>query len=261
VKVAKMALDKATRTAQERLQEEAQEVERRKQEVTADFKKLKKEARYKASVDNRGRLPACPSLSRGEECTGTPCGEEEPGFPYAHIADMVVCMDKAHGSMATKAGCLMFHHWPKRSPRAPPAGAPKNSVGGTSGARQAPPKLHAGKGNGTQQQRQQQPRGQQQQQRDMDHRRFLIKRLNLELEVARTNAGARTNGTSYTNVVRGFFTSPPLPLPLPPPPPLPLQQQPAPEDDLERHQAVDRLFTLYKLQHVQMMEIRYLLRK
>jgi hypothetical protein len=155
VKVAKMALDKATRTAQERSQEEAQEVERRKQEVTADSKKLKKEARYKASVDNLGRLPACPMLCRGKEFTGTPCGEEEPGFPYAHIADMVVCTDKAHGSIATKAGCLMFHHWPKRSPRAPPVGAPKNSGGGTSGVRQAPPKRHAGKG--TQQERQQQP--------------------------------------------------------------------------------------------------------
>jgi hypothetical protein len=60
---------------------------------------------------------------------------------------------------------------------------------------QAPPKHHAGKGNGTQRQ-QQQPQGQQQQQlqqRDLDHRR-VIERLNLELEVARTNA--RTNGTS-----------------------------------------------------------------
>jgi hypothetical protein len=90
----------------------------------------------------------------------------------------------------------------------------------------------------------------------------VIKKLNLELEVARTNAGARTNGTSYANVVRGAFTSPPLPLPLPlqplpPPPPL----QPAPEDDLERRQAVDRLFTLYESQHVQMMEIRALLRE
>jgi hypothetical protein len=156
VKVAKMALDKATKTAQERSQEEAQEVERRKQEVerrkqevTADSKKLKKEARYKASVDNLGRLPACPRLCRGKECTGTPCGEEEPGFPYAHIADMVVCTDTAHGSIPTKAGCLMFHHWPKRSPRAPPAGAPKHLGGGTSSARQAPPKRHAGKGNGT----------------------------------------------------------------------------------------------------------------
>jgi hypothetical protein len=68
-----------------------------------------------------------------------------------------------------------------------------------------------------------------------------------------------TNGTSYANVVRGAFTSLPPPLPLPPlPPPPPLQ--PAPED-LERRQAVDRLFTLYESQHVQMMEIRALLHK
>jgi hypothetical protein len=65
VKLAKMALDKVTRTAQERSQEEAQEVERKKQEVTADSNKLKKEARYKALVDKLGRLPACPRLCRG----------------------------------------------------------------------------------------------------------------------------------------------------------------------------------------------------
>jgi hypothetical protein len=118
VKLAKMALDKATRTAQERSQEEAQEVERKKQEVTADSNRLKKEARYKASADKLGRLPACPRLCRGEECTRIPCGEEEPGFPYSHIDNMVVCTDKAHASMTTRAGCLMFHQWPKRSPRA-----------------------------------------------------------------------------------------------------------------------------------------------
>jgi hypothetical protein len=90
----------------------------------------------------------------------------------------------------------------------------------------------------------------------------VIEKLNLELEVARTNAGARTNVTSYANVVKGAFTSPPpLLLPLPQPPPRPLPLQPAPEDDLERRQAVDRLFTLYESQHVQMMEIRDLLRK
>jgi hypothetical protein len=95
----------------------------------------------------------------------------------------------------------------------------------------------------------------------MDHRR-VIERLNLELEVARTNAGARTNGTSYANIVRGApFTSPPPPLPLPlPPAPLP-RPQTASEDDLEQRLAVDKLFSLYKSQHVQMMEIRDLLRK
>jgi hypothetical protein len=146
-----MALNKATRTAQERSQEEAQEVERMKQEVTADSNKLKKEAQYKASVDKLGRLTACPRLCRGKECTGIPCGEEGPGFPYSHIADMLVCTDKAHvATMATRAGCLMFHQCPKRSPRAPPAGPPaghpKNSGRGTSGARQAPPKTPRRKG-------------------------------------------------------------------------------------------------------------------
>jgi hypothetical protein len=77
----------------------------------------------------------------------------------------------------------------------------------------------------------------------------VIKRLNLELEGARTNANARTNGTSYAKVVKGA----PLghPPPLPPPQPLPV-----PEDDLERRQAVNSFFTLYESQHVQMMKIR-----
>jgi hypothetical protein len=217
-------------------------------------------------MEKLGKLPPCPKLCRGEECSRTPCDEEGQGFSYEHMDDLFVCQDKSHLSMATTDGCLLFHAWPprKRTPK-PPAKTlqqpVKNVGGGTSGARQ-PPKNNgnprAGKprqaGRGTQQQQQQQ------QQRDTDHRRFVIEKLNLELEVARTNAGARTNGTSYANVMRGAFTSPPLPLPLqplPPPPPL----QPAPEDDLERRQAVDRLFTLYESQHVQMMEIRALLRK
>jgi hypothetical protein len=95
----------------------------------------------------------------------------------------------------------------------------------------------------------------------MDYRR-VIERINLELEVARTKAGARTKGTSYANIVRGApFKSPPPPLQLPlPPAPLPRPQS-APEDDLEQRLAVDKLFSLYESQHVQMMEIRDLLRK
>jgi hypothetical protein len=83
----------------------------------------------------------------------------------------------------------------------------------------------------------------------------VIERLNLELEVSRTNA--RTNGTLYANVMKGvpFTTHTP---PLPPPQPLP---QPVPEDNLERPQAVDSLFTLYESQQLQMMKIRDLLRK
>jgi hypothetical protein len=129
------------------------------------------------------------------------------------------------------------------------------------GARQAPPpKRYTGKRNGTQ--RPQQPRGQQQQQqqqRDLDHQR-VIERLNLELEVARTNTNARTNGTPYANVMKSF-TTPPPPLPLTPPPASLPRPQPAPEDDLKRRLAVNKLFTLYESQHVQMMEIRDLLCK
>jgi hypothetical protein len=39
------------------------------------------------------------------------------------------------------------------------------------------------------------------------------------------------------------------------------QPLPVSEDDLERRQAVDNLFTLYELQHLQMMKIKDLLRK
>jgi hypothetical protein len=118
---------------------------------------------------------------------------------------------------------------------------------------------HAGKGNGTQRQ-QQQSRGQQQQQqqRNLDHRR-VIEKLNLELEVARTNARINV-GKSYTNVVKGShpFTTPPPPPPAKPPQP---QPQPCSEDDLERRQALENLFTLYDSQHLQMMRIKDLLRK
>jgi hypothetical protein len=156
-KLAKLAYVKATRIAQERTQEAAQEAERIRQDATADSRKAKKEERYGATMVRLGKLPLCPKIVRGEECSGISCEEVEPGFPYEHLND----------------------------------------------------------------------------------------------------------GTSYANVVRGAFTSPPplLPLPQPPPRPLPLPQQTAPEDNLERRQAVNRLFTLYESQHVQMMEIRDLLRK
>jgi hypothetical protein len=118
---------------------------------------------------------------------------------YEHMDDMVICQDKAHMSMATTDGCLLFHDWPprKRSPKppaGPPAGHPaKNAGRGTSGARQ-PPKNNgnprAGKprqaGKGTQQQ---QPR--QQLQSVITHQRAM-ERLNLQLEVARVNEGAKT---------------------------------------------------------------------
>jgi hypothetical protein len=283
-RLAKMAYKKATRIAQERTQEAAQEVARMKQEATADSKKTKKAERYRATMEKLEKLPPCPKLCRGEECSGIPREEKEPGFPYSHIDDMVVCQDKAHVSMATRDVCFLFYLWParKRSPKppppaAPPAGSPagppaKNLGGGTSGARHAPlnnrgnnqktkKPCHAGKGNRTQrkQQQQQEPRGQQQQQqqRNLNHWR-VIEKLNLELDVARTNARINV-GTSYANVVKGShpFTTPPPPPAKPPQP----QPQSCSEDDLERRQAFETLFTLYDSQHLQMMRIKDLLRK
>jgi hypothetical protein len=60
VRLAKVAFEKATRIAQERSQEEAQEVERKKQEATADSKKTKKAAHYRATMDKLLKLPPCP---------------------------------------------------------------------------------------------------------------------------------------------------------------------------------------------------------
>jgi hypothetical protein len=149
-RLAKVAYAKATRIAQERTQEAAQEANRIKQDATADSRKAKKEDRYRAAIEKLGKLPPCPKLCRGEECSGIPCEEEEPGLTYEHLHNMVVCQDKAYLSMATKDRCLLFHLWPprKRSPKppaGPPAGHPaknrqpaKNLGGGTSGARQAP---------------------------------------------------------------------------------------------------------------------------
>jgi hypothetical protein len=103
-----------------------QEVARIKQEATADSKKTKKAERYRARMEKLEKLPPCPKLCGGEECRGIPCEEEEPGFSYSHLDDMVVCQDKAHMSMATRDGCFLFHLWParKRSPKPPPAGPP-----------------------------------------------------------------------------------------------------------------------------------------
>jgi hypothetical protein len=227
-RLAKMAYVKATRIAQERTQEAAQEAEQFKQDATVDSRKAKKEERYRATMAKLGKLPPCPKICRGKECSRIPCKEEEPGFIYSHIDDMVVCQDKEHLSMATRDGCLLFHLWParKRSHK-PPAGPlarhpaknlhpAKNSGGGTSGARQAPQNRgnqragkprHAGKG--TQQQQHQQPRGQQrqQQQSDLAHQR-VIEKLNLELEVERANTNAKTTANiSYASLVKGTATA------------------------------------------------------
>jgi hypothetical protein len=145
-RLAKMVYEKATRIAQERTQEAAQEVTRMKQEATADSKKTKKAERYRATMEKLEKLPPCPKLCRGEECSGIPCEEEEPGFSYLHINNMVVCQDKVHVSMATTDGCLMFHLWParKRSPKppppaGPPAGPPAKNSSGEPRAQGTPP--------------------------------------------------------------------------------------------------------------------------
>jgi hypothetical protein len=252
-----MAYEKATRIAQEKTQEVVQEVERIKQEVTADSRKAKKVERYRARMEKLGKLSPCPNLCRGGECDAIPCEEEEPGFPYSHIDNIVVCHDKSHMSMATRDGCFLFHMWPARKRSAkppPPAKLPaKNLGGGTLGARNVPPRnrssqktgkpRHAGNKNGTQRQ-------QQQQQRDLDHQR-AIEKLNFELEVAKTNANV-----SYASIVKGTP---------PPPPPRPQQPQPQPQPhstgDLKRRQAFENLFILYESQHQQMMRIKDLLRQ
>jgi hypothetical protein len=72
VRLAKMAYEKATRIAVERSQEAAQEVERMKQEATADSKKTKKAERYRATMGKLDKLPPCPKLCRGEECSRIP---------------------------------------------------------------------------------------------------------------------------------------------------------------------------------------------
>jgi hypothetical protein len=79
-RLARVAYAKATRIAQERTQEAAQEANRIKQDATADSRMAKKEDRYRATMEKLGKLPPCPKLCRGKECSGTPCDEEGPGF-------------------------------------------------------------------------------------------------------------------------------------------------------------------------------------
>jgi hypothetical protein len=206
-RLARMELAKATRIAQEMTQANAQEAIRVKQDATANSKKAKKGERYQATMEKLGKPPPCPILCRGEECSGSPCAEEEEtGLSYSHMDGMVVCQDKSHVSMATSTTCLMFHKWPPRKKSPKPA---KNGGGGTSGAR-PPPRQPPQNNNGNP--RAGKPRqGTQpwQQQSDITHRRAM-ERLNLQLEVARANAGTRS--VSYANVVKGM---PPFSTPTP----------------------------------------------
>jgi hemerythrin-like domain-containing protein len=56
-----MAYEKATRIAQEK----TQEVERIKQENTADSRKAKKAERYRLTMEKLGKLSPCPKMCRG----------------------------------------------------------------------------------------------------------------------------------------------------------------------------------------------------
>jgi hypothetical protein len=101
-KRAKLVYERTTRIAQEKTQEAAQEVQRIAQEAMIESRKAKKAELYKATMEKLGKLPPCPRLCRGEVFSETPCEEEEPGFSYSHIKDLVVCPNAAHNSMANR---------------------------------------------------------------------------------------------------------------------------------------------------------------
>jgi hypothetical protein len=128
-RLAKMAYERSTRIAQEKTQEVAQEVKRIAGEVPAESRKAKKVKRYRVTMEKLGKLPPCPKLCRGGECHGIPCEEEEPGFPYSHIDNMVVCHKKSHMSMATRDGYYLFQLWPARKRSTKPPAPAKNSAG------------------------------------------------------------------------------------------------------------------------------------
>jgi hypothetical protein len=136
---------------QETAQEAAQEAERIKQDATADSRKARKEERYRATMARMGKLPPCPKIVRGEECSRISCEEEERGFDYKHLDNMVVCQDRAHSTVANKDGCLLFHLWRARKNRSPklPAGPPAKNLGGEPWARGKPPRTAATRGRGS----------------------------------------------------------------------------------------------------------------
>jgi hypothetical protein len=77
-RLAKMAYEKATRIAQDRTQEAAQEVERIKQEATADLRKAKKAERYRATME---KLPPCPSCAGARNVAGYPVRRRSQASP------------------------------------------------------------------------------------------------------------------------------------------------------------------------------------
>jgi hypothetical protein len=152
-RLARVALAKATRIAQERTQEEAQEANMIKQDATADSTKAKKEERYKATMEKLRKLPPCPKLCRGQECSGTPCDEEGQGFSYEHMDYLLVCQDKAQLSLDTTDGYLLFHAWTprKRTPKhgQKPCSSPQKTWAGEPRARGNPPRTTASRGRGS----------------------------------------------------------------------------------------------------------------
>jgi hypothetical protein len=137
---AKLAYERTTRIVQEKTQEAAQEVKRIAQEATMELRKAKKAKRYRATMEKLGKLPPCPSLCRGGDCNRIPCEEEEPGFSYSHIEDIVVCSDKSHTSMSNRDGCYLFHLWPARKRSKKTCISTCKKLGrGTSGTRNGPP--------------------------------------------------------------------------------------------------------------------------
>jgi hypothetical protein len=98
----------------------------------------------------RWKLPPGPRLCRGKDCSGIPCEEEEPGFSYSHIKDLVICPNAEHTTMANRDGCYLWQMWPakKRAKKPAPGTAPAKNFGGeTSGARNTWPHTKANTAN------------------------------------------------------------------------------------------------------------------
>jgi hypothetical protein len=96
-------------------------------------------------MEKLGKLPPRTRLCRGKDCSGAPCKEEEPGFPYSHFKDLAVCPKAAHTPMANRYGCYLWHMWPARKRAKKPAQALAKNSGrgpwaGDLGRKERPPK-------------------------------------------------------------------------------------------------------------------------
>jgi hypothetical protein len=111
-RLAKVAYAKATRIAQERMQKAAQEANRIKQDATADSKKANKEDCYRAAMEKLGKLPPCPKLCRGEECSGTLLRGGGAGPHLRAHGNMVLCQERPTCPCPPRTGvsCFMCGH-------------------------------------------------------------------------------------------------------------------------------------------------------